>query len=486
MNTVAGHAQRDMTRPAAIAAAALIVFMLASKMGAPVVLALCAIAASCIIAWQSPSATLSIFFFALLAMDRDIQSMLPEGWKMIPVGGAQLRYSDPTLAAMVLVTGIRGYGVLLTRARRLDGLEVLTWAFAAVLGAYAFFGIGRHGIAAPGEMRTYYGVVLVVAYILASVRTTSDAVLCWNRLYWLGLALVAVSIWRGWVLHRLAIGPETRWITAHSNLALNLACVVPLFVPRHALAGQLKARPWTAWVIGGMALILTLINPHRSVWLATSLALAAIVLSGGLSVRRLLSYAGMVGAAAAVSALVVLSAGFELDAFLQERLRPFTSGFYYDANSAWRLGLWLEALVAVDDAGAWVFGLGFGQHFGLRDLGGEIIRTSPHNAYITVYYHMGLAGLALSLLWLGALTTRKRALSDPSGILALATLAACLGFSVAYPFPVFGLALVAVAAVGAMRTTKGAPIDAERWTPDPLRNLGHHSAGTRLPVRSDD
>ena len=83
----------------------------------------------------------------------------------------------------------------------------------------------------------------------------------------------------------------------------------------------------------------------------------------------------------------------------------------------------------------------------------------------------GAFGLALTSLWLLALTAVGLGRSTPgsraSRTLMASVLAGSLGFSIAYPFPVSGLVLVAIA-VAATRASTDPGIDPAHWTPDPL------------------
>ena len=45
-------------------------------------------------------------------------------------------------------------------------------------------------------------------------------------------------------------------------------------------------------------------------------------------------------------------------------------------------------------------GVGYGRHFEMYDLQGNLITTSVHNYYITIAYHAGITALVLYLAWL--------------------------------------------------------------------------------------
>jgi O-antigen ligase len=92
-------------------------------------------------------------------------------------------------------------------------------------------------------------------------------------------------------------------------------------------------------------------------------------------------------------------------------------------NNVFRMVWWRAAVTETLETNRW-FGLGFGHDLAARfvqqylpESTEDFTARSPHNVLITVFSRMGLAGLALFLCVVGAMTTRTwRALHDPERI----------------------------------------------------------------------
>jgi O-antigen ligase len=249
------------------------------------------------------------------------------------------------------------------------------------------------------------------------------------------VVLIPVALVRGWLLHGLAVGPETRWLSAAANLALLLAGVWCIQLAR---AGILRVSALGLAALMSSFVILTIANGHRSVWLATVASILGFVLFARPSPRAVIRMGLITVATIIVAVGFAQLADLSISQYFTERVTAFTD-FAEDPNASWRVFLWLQALDRLRAQP--IIGLGFGEHFGFVGPAGDLITTSPHNFYVTLAYHAGLVGLVLFLTFVLRLIRRllveRKHSSHPAERIVfetqVVTLAAVLAYFIAYP-----------------------------------------------------
>jgi O-antigen ligase len=248
-----------------------------------------------------------------------------------------------------------------------------------------------------GELRTYYQYLLLVPYLAVSLREQSDVWRLFRLLVGLSLSLMLLALLRGGLVHDFslvgAMSGASRWFTAASGLGMVLGMVGLIVWMRNA-----PRPPRTKWLVATVPLFVFLIatNSHRSVWLAGGVAIAALF-----SLRQLPIRVTFIPTLVLVTAAVLLLIAFPngMDTVISSassRAVAFTNPAD-DPTASWRQYLWRQALDRAAERP--LTGVGFGSHFQFVDRGGNLITTSPHNHYVTLFYHSGAVGLSLYLVF---------------------------------------------------------------------------------------
>jgi O-antigen ligase len=226
-------------------------------------------------------------------------------------------------------------------------------------------------------------------------------------------------------------------LSASSALAL-LYGLLSLFIARNHNLFNPGILVWLSLLVsGGFLLVFT---AHRSVWLASVVALIGLYF---LKEVRLSQQAQLLIIGVFVALLVfwgLFSVGQSPVVFLEDRLQAFTAPGS-DNTASWRLELWRRSVSLIQKSP--FLGKGFGSHFSFYLAYGNVVRTSPHNLYLTIGLQIGLIGLVLYLVFaLGVYFSLLRASkwpklspSDAAIILtALIVFVAAHAYYIAYVF----------------------------------------------------
>lgn len=404
------------------------------------------------VASRFPIATVVLAVFFGQVLDHELRPLLPNSVEAIAVGGLAVRFFDLALFGIVAATAImivrQRDRFLMTIARLPTLYLLLIW-----LGVSAVRGASEAGlVSALGEFRTYYGYLLVVPYLLLHVRQPHDIKRLTRSLVGTGIALLPLSLIVGASTGNLAVGPSTRWLTASSNLAAAAAVITLMILVKQCSRPRVTALSATALVA---LLVITVLNSHRSVWLAIAIAFLLLVAFRVITASRVLQLA-MVGLVTAVVAGSFLPGGTtELTTYVQLRARAFTD-YEEDPTANWRAELWSQAVAEIADRP--LAGKGLGNGFAFTTAGGELVTTSPHNMYLTLVYHAGLIGLGLYVAFTAALLwrlLRSSRLKNAGSLRVIATAgvvvgAAAHGYYLAYALDLFTWLVMGAAATAAL------------------------------------
>ncbi len=339
------------------------------------------------IAYRFPTATIILVILLVKVLGKEAQDMIPEP----VVGSIKMRYFDPMLLGVVLAMVLK----LLQRNRMLIRFLFrdfpfwtlfITWVIIQVV-----MSIASHGINAPGEFRTYYQQFLLVPYVVVFFRTPRGQWKIFKLLIVLTFLFIPLGLIKGGVLYGFSIGAYKKWISANANIGL-LAGMIGVIVGVRQKTFRLNST--RLLLLLSIFMLFTVINSHRSVWLATGVAILLLLLMKQLSLGRQIQFALAVFSSMLVAAYMMTLFGLDIAAFIQERLMAFTS-YEQDSTASWRYYLWIEALQKIRESP--ISGAGLGLHFQLLDPRGNLITTSPHNLYITIAYQVGVVGLMLYL-----------------------------------------------------------------------------------------
>ena len=167
-------------------------------------------------------------------------------------------------------------------------------------------------------------------------------------------------------------------------------------------------RPALGWALSGFLAAGVLLANARTIYVALGLILLIMVLVGPSARLQISKRSLRIGAAFAVTAIVLVWAAMQIKSgatLLEETATDLTSGTLYyndDPNAAFRFLAWMEADQRFEENP--VLGEGFGVPFTFELTTYDV---RPHNTFLTILYKMGLLGflpamvLLLSFQWKG-------------------------------------------------------------------------------------
>jgi len=263
-----------------------------------------------LIAYRLPYLIIVLVFFLGQLIGQEAQIILPEYLREPDFGFLKLRYFDPILLGMVLAIFLKllhRNTVLLQFCFRkyFFWTILLMWLSIEIVRSFGNYGI----INILGEFRTYYQYLLFIPYIIVFFETEDKQ---WRLFKLLNLALLS--------------GATALYLSVKNDLLkVNNSLLTLLFVP---------------------FFVLTVLNGHRSVWLATIATILLLILTGQISSRSMILtwIAGI--AACAVVLYSFQMQGENLSLFLDKRIMAFTD-YRYDPTANWRYALWLESLSSI-------------------------------------------------------------------------------------------------------------------------------------------
>lgn len=391
-------------------------------------------------------------------------------------------YPEDAACAVLLLT-------VLARPQRLlnalNAVPLLSLGTAALLLASLLGGMRTFGAAgAINEFRSFVYVLVAVAWALNQGWSSSRFMRSMDQ--WAVVTGGALVLTAGVRAVVYGLGAADSFVTSAvtgrlqtgrillSDQALLLLLLAIYLLHRSSERGKVGVGPI-------LFVIVVLAAQHRSVWVATLVALAVLFLKlRGIDRARLAVPTVMFlwGGLA-----VLLAGGAD---FLVERLQHSiaSSGTFEARNSSW-----ISLLDQSVDRGLWgvLFGFPFGFGYERWD-GTRIVDYAPHNWYLSVYLRMGALGLAIFLaLVIRAARTLLRANCTYELGALLAVLVYCYAYSITWlAAPVFGWALASGIARRSVKPAAQAPSAFSGGRPRGRRMASGHSmgAGVRVVHRS--
>jgi O-antigen ligase len=297
---------------------------------------------------------------------------------------------DIVVMVMVLASGLKAL-FLREDHRKRDGLLA---GVLFLLGICCILQIARNysefGLSAPGEFRFRYFHMLPALY--AATLLTSQI----KRIHAFKVLLIS-SVGLGLVVFfvRLLANPASIFMEGHftgGSISLGIAYgFAALWIStRYNLIGR---RGLLSWVMALILLFVIVIDQHRSVWLAFTVLLIALVVTGDLPFSKKRNLGIGLLFAAAILTFLATDLGMRLMGHIGLRAAAFTSPAN-DPNALWRLMLWEAHLARLREFP--FFGEGFGgywqvfiPHFGIS------VDVAPHSFYVQTLVKLGAVGMAL-------------------------------------------------------------------------------------------
>ena len=336
-----------------------------------------------LVAWFLPR-----LHMTFLILSSSIPMILAVSGRAESGAGVNMNAFDPFLGATVLVVCVK-FALLAVRGGDRLPVSVLSMiVFFLWVGVELLLSVKRYpNIAALGECRTYYGSLVLVPYLIAQMTTSDQRA----RMFRLLLRLCLINI--VWILAATIF--LYKGVGGFHNTAALITMHLLYGVGVIVLYKDVRIFPLPRWcmlVVATAGFGLMIAPVHRSVALAVLMFFGVAVLLRRVSVSRLTMLCGLALGIVSVAAVLSIKSGHDPVRFVKEQSRAFYSPVD-DQNAYWRLVLWQEASKRIRANP--VKGVGMGTHFQLKGSHDVVVTTSPHNAYITIAYHLGLLGLAL-------------------------------------------------------------------------------------------
>jgi hypothetical protein len=324
-----------------------------------------------------------------------ITGVLPMVYQMTPdfnpdygVIGSGLNAVDIVLVSMVGAVGIR-----LLRRGKGDGWEPFSF-FGVLLVLWLLFeivrNIGTYGISAPGEFRYRYLVLVVPVYIAFFFEAASERRKLFRLLLFCSLVFTLASVpiigtLKGWVI-RISGTYEDRFLPSYTTLGLVYGFTT-LFLARKYRFIELSNA--SLWCTALPVVFMVYIDSHRSVWLVCSVIIFAFMIMKEIKVTKIWHW-GIPLLILVVSVWFASEeAGLNPAQYIAARGIAFVSP-EEDQTSAWRLAQWEVQISKFYSAP--VAGEGFGGHFGVSGLKGDV-GIQPHNLYVQTLVKLGVVGM---------------------------------------------------------------------------------------------
>lgn len=317
-----------------------------------------------------------------------------------------------------------------------------SWLLLGMVLVYSLLiGLVQFGSSAGVEARGNAYFWMAGLYFASFTYSTDVLSRLWRVLRWTAWLIAAVVVYR-WVglkfgfvsahvVELAGASSEFRAVGSHQALFLALIGVAHL-------GHWLRHDGWKSLLAASAMLSLAVVLQHRSVWVATLVALAVIAwhLRATLAAKALPLLGLGLALISTAGALFILSPGNRLAETMTRSVTAVAEarGTHTDRIEGWRE---LLAGHAAASPREWLLGKPFGTGY-KRHVLGRVVEYSPHNFYVQILLRLGVIGL-VALLWthfhLRRQLLNERQRSDsPSllGIVLLATLAASLAYYIPY------------------------------------------------------
>ena len=139
-------------------------------------------------------------------------------------------------------------------------------------------------------------------------------------------------------------------------------------------------------------LMITMMLYHRSVWIASLVALSLLGLHRPAQLSRLLLPMIIVGIG--MAALMSFGGDMLVGAVQSAAAEPFRD----NSTWAWRVNNWQTMVPETIAAGPSTILMGWGYGASFEDQLTGVVLANPHNAYVAFFLNLGLAGLAMLLI----------------------------------------------------------------------------------------
>ena len=322
-------------------------------------------------------------------------------WKIMFAG---ININDILLGIMIVAIVLRigaAFTSTLLSKKQPNTIDFKLWLLIISFCLWFVYEIFRnfdiYGLSAAGEFRNHYLVLAVPVYVALFFdsaqrrRTLFKTTLLFCLVIPL-LCIPFVGETKGW-----SIGVNSRFFPADISLGILQGLFFCFLSNKY---GYTKFPPLFQGAATLVAILIILLDTHRSVWFSGIIMVIAFIgfdkKSMLPSFNKILGYGFLcltVGLIA--SAIITSMLDKDLLEFITERSRDmFIFDDNFDSTLVWRMQRWnmeMEKIIEFPIAG-----LGFGGYWGKETILGTD-GVSPHNLYVQLLVKLGFAGLLLYL-----------------------------------------------------------------------------------------
>ena len=259
--------------------------------------------------------------------------------------------------------------------------------------------INVYGLSAPGEFRYRYLILsapLYIASFFSSVERRKKLLklLIASSLFFPIMCVPIIGQLKGW-----SIGPEARFFPSSISLGMIYGLLALGLGKKYKL---LKISNILYWFIVVFAGLMILIDSHRSVWLATLAAGAALFWIKEINYSKrmnhtLLTIFSIVTILTLTNQILKLQTKTNLIDFITGRTSELIKldESYQNNTVSWRMVQWKAQMTKFYASP--IIGEGFGGYWGLSGITGDL-GVFPHSLYVQTLVKLGTIGMLLYLI----------------------------------------------------------------------------------------
>lgn len=341
----------------------------------------------------------TVFLLIILAVLPSIFQMVPEyseEWMSIGFG---IRIQDVVIISMLGAVVLK----VVFRVKELYTRNNLSLSVYTILfGLWICFEIVRninvYGLSAPGEFRYCYLILSATLYIALHFSSVARRkkllkLLIASSLFFPIMSIPIIGQLKGW-----SIGPEARFYPASISLGLLYGLLALTLGKKYKALKISGALYWFIFVITGLMI---LIDSHRSVWLATLAAGAALFWIKEINYSKrmngtLLTILSIMIILTLTNQILILKMKTNLIDYITGRTSDLVKlDESHNNTAAWRVAQWKAQMT--NFYASPIIGEGFGGYWGLSGVQGDL-GVSPHNLYIQTLVKLGSVGMVLYLI----------------------------------------------------------------------------------------
>lgn len=272
-------------------------------------------------------------------------------------------------------------------------LSILVTVFMVLLLFEVLRNFSKFGLSAPGEFRYRYLILVLPLYISIFLENREQRKILFRMIITFSVVITLMAIPLIGILKGWEVGPQSRFFSSSISLGLVYGLVAMFLANKYAL---IIFQNNVLWLIVGAVLTITLIDSHRSVWLASSTILIVLFLLKEINLDKAWKWAVPVALLFFLVWQISSESGLDVIEYIQQRGGEIVNPGE-KSTAAWRLAIWEAQFKKFLQAP--LLGHGFGGYWEVYVPQFKAkLNFSPHSLYIQSLVKIGLIGLGLYFL----------------------------------------------------------------------------------------